>query len=77
MGVLQQKLAKKDGGEIDRSQDIARIQEFYKRYREKHRVDELQEEEMKLQESGTFSGDLQEYVSYENVIVSFLLWVLG
>lgn len=60
MSVIKQKLAKKDGREIDRSQDIARIQEFYKRYREKHRVDELQEEELKLQESGTFSGDLQE-----------------
>lgn len=60
MSVIRQKLAKKDGGEIDRSQDIVRIQEFYKRYREKHRVDELQEEEMKLQESGAFSGDLQE-----------------
>lgn len=60
MSVIKQRLAKKDGGQIDRSQDIARIQEFYKRYREKHRLDELQEEELKLQESGTFSGDLQE-----------------
>eukprot|EP01018_Ginkgo_biloba_P028898 Gb_01752 [translate_table: standard] len=60
MSVIKQKLAKRDGGGIDRSQDIARIQEFYKSYREKHRVDELQEEEMKLRESGPFSGDLGE-----------------
>ncbi|KAH9316295.1 hypothetical protein KI387_024922, partial [Taxus chinensis] len=60
MSVIKQKLAKRDGGTIDRSQDIVRIQEFYKSYREKHRVDELQEEEKKLQESGSFSGDLGE-----------------
>ncbi|RWW25423.1 hypothetical protein GW17_00010240, partial [Ensete ventricosum] len=58
----QQKLAKRDGGGIDRSQDIAYLQEFYKRYREKHKVDELREDEMKLRESGVFSGNLGEYV---------------
>ncbi|RRT53433.1 hypothetical protein B296_00049864, partial [Ensete ventricosum] len=59
---FQQKLAKRDGGGIDRSQDIAYLQEFYKRYREKHKVDELREDEMKLRESGVFSGNLGEYV---------------
>eukprot|EP00252_Welwitschia_mirabilis_P020487 TRINITY_DN5035_c0_g1_i1.p1 TRINITY_DN5035_c0_g1~~TRINITY_DN5035_c0_g1_i1.p1 ORF type:complete len:1905 (-),score=310.30 TRINITY_DN5035_c0_g1_i1:173-5887(-) len=60
MSVIKQKLAKRDGGVIDRSQDIARIHEFYKRYREKHNVDKLQEEEMRMQESGAFSGDHKE-----------------
>ncbi|KAL9270036.1 Callose synthase 9-like protein, partial [Drosera capensis] len=54
MSVIKQKLAKREGGSIDRSQDIARLQEFYKRYREKHGVDKLREEEIKLRESGVF-----------------------
>ncbi|XP_077221579.1 glucan synthase-like 10 [Tasmannia lanceolata] len=60
MSVIKQKLAKRDGGSIDRSQDIARLQEFYKQYREKNKVDELREDEMKLRESGVFSGNLGE-----------------
>lgn len=61
---FQQKLAKREGGLIDRSQDIARLQEFYKLYREKNDVDKLREEEMKLKESGAFSGNLGEYVTH-------------
>ncbi|XP_020093274.1 callose synthase 9 isoform X2 [Ananas comosus] len=60
MSVIRQKLAKREGGIIDRSQDIARLQEFYKRYREQNKVDELREDEMKLRESGVFSGNLGE-----------------
>ncbi|KAJ4724122.1 Callose synthase-like protein [Melia azedarach] len=60
MSVIKQKLAKRDGGTIDRSQDIARLQEFYRRYREKNNVDQLREEEMRLRESGLFSGNLDE-----------------
>ncbi|KAL5196220.1 Callose synthase 9 [Glycine soja] len=60
MSVIKQKLAKREAGTIDRSQDIARLQEFYKSYREKHNVDKLREEEMKLRESGAFSRDLGE-----------------
>lgn len=59
----QQKLAKREGGTIDRSQDIARLQEFYKSYRESNNVDKLQEEEMQLRESGALTGNLGEYVS--------------
>lgn len=62
MGKFQQKLSKREGGSIDRSQDISRLQEFYKLYRKKHKVDELREDEMKLRESGVFSGNLGEYV---------------
>ncbi|KAK7343239.1 hypothetical protein VNO77_11833 [Canavalia gladiata] len=60
MSVIKQKLAKREVGNIDRSQDVARLQEFYKIYREKHNVDKLREEEMKLRESGAFSRDLGE-----------------
>ncbi|KAL9265167.1 Callose synthase 9-like protein [Drosera capensis] len=60
MSVIKQKLAKREDGSIDRSQDISRLQEFYKRYREKHDVDKLREDEMKLRESGVFSGNLGE-----------------
>ncbi|GMN26653.1 hypothetical protein TIFTF001_001381 [Ficus carica] len=60
MSVIKQKLAKREGGVIDRSQDIARLQEFYKLYREKNDVDKLREEEIKLAESGAFSGNLGE-----------------
>ena len=57
---MQQKLAKREGGTIDRSQDIARLQEFYKQYREKNNVDKLREEEMQLRDTGVFSGKLGE-----------------
>lgn len=60
---FQQKLAKKEAGAIDRSQDVARLQEFYKRYREKNKIDELREEERRLRESAIYSGNLGEYVS--------------
>ncbi|CAK9328067.1 unnamed protein product [Citrullus colocynthis] len=60
MSVIKQKLAKREGGTIDRSQDITRLQEFYKLYREKNNVDKLWEGEMKFRESGAFSGNLGE-----------------
>ncbi|KAF3771703.1 Callose synthase 9, partial [Nymphaea thermarum] len=60
MSVIKQKLAKREAGVIDRTQDIARLQELYKLYREKHKIDELQEEELRLRESGAFSGNLGE-----------------
>ncbi|KAI3969712.1 hypothetical protein MKX01_020273, partial [Papaver californicum] len=64
-GVLQFKtglnsVIKREGLSIDRSHDIARLWEFYKLYRENNKVDELREDEMKLRESGAFSGNLGE-----------------
>ncbi|KAJ4839988.1 Callose synthase 10 [Turnera subulata] len=55
MSVIKQKLAKKDGGRIDRNRDIEHLWEFYQRYKRRHRVDDLQREEQKWRESGTFS----------------------
>ncbi|XP_011072986.1 callose synthase 10 [Sesamum indicum] len=62
MSVIKQKLAKKDGGRIDRNRDIERLWEFYHQYKRRHRVDDIQREEQKWRESGNFSsniGDLQ------------------
>ncbi|KAK5810497.1 hypothetical protein PVK06_025809 [Gossypium arboreum] len=60
MSVIKQKLAKREVGTIDRSQDVARLLEFYRLYRQKNNVDKLREEEMMLRESGVFSGNLGE-----------------
>ncbi|XP_027351814.1 callose synthase 10 isoform X1 [Abrus precatorius] len=60
MSVIKQKLAKKDGVRIDRNRDIENLWEFYKRYKQRYRVDDIQREEQKLQESGTFSSTLDE-----------------
>ncbi|XP_062094116.1 callose synthase 9-like [Humulus lupulus] len=57
MSVIKQKLAKKEGGVIDRNQDIALLQDFYKLYREQNDVEKLREEEFNLREIGAFSGD--------------------
>ncbi|XP_054805472.1 callose synthase 10 isoform X2 [Prosopis cineraria] len=62
MSVIKQKLAKKDGGRIDRNRDIENLWEFYQHYKRRYRVDDIQREEQRLQESGTFSsnvGDLE------------------
>ncbi|KAI3454955.1 hypothetical protein Pfo_011618 [Paulownia fortunei] len=62
MSVIKQKLAKKDGGQIDRNRDIERLWEFYHQYKRRHRVDDIQREEQKWREAGTFSaniGDLE------------------
>lgn len=60
LGVFQQKLAKREVGTIDRSQDIKRLQDFYRLYREKNNVDTLKEDEKQLRESGVFT---KEYVN--------------
>ncbi|XP_057250171.1 callose synthase 9 [Beta vulgaris subsp. vulgaris] len=59
MSVIKQKLAKREAGNIDRSLDIARLQEFYRKYRRMNNVDQLLEDEMKLRESGAFTGNLE------------------
>lgn len=58
MSVIKQKLAKKDGGRIDRNRDAQHLWDFYQRYKRMHRVDEIQREEQKMLESGTFSADM-------------------
>lgn len=62
--LLQQKIAKKDGAQIDRNRDIEHLWKFYQRYRRNNRVDDLQREEQRLRESGTFSTNFREYVFY-------------
>ncbi|XP_045803475.1 callose synthase 10 [Trifolium pratense] len=60
MSVIKQKLAKEGGVRIDRNRDIENLWEFYQRYKQQHRVDDIQREEQRLQESGTFSSTLGE-----------------
>lgn len=55
MSVIKQKLAKRDGARIDRNRDIEHLWEFYQHYKRRHRVDDIQREEQKFRESGTFS----------------------
>ncbi|XP_062116848.1 callose synthase 9-like isoform X2 [Humulus lupulus] len=55
---MSKNLQKKEGGVIDRSQDIALLHDFYKLYRERNDVEMLREEELNLRETGVFSGDL-------------------
>ncbi|XP_048605441.1 callose synthase 9 [Brassica napus] len=59
MSVVKQKLAKREVGTIDRTQDSKRLQDFYRLYREKNNVDTLKEEEMQLRESGVLTGELE------------------
>lgn len=59
--MLQQKLARRDGGQIDRNRDIEHLWEFYQRYKRRHRVDDIQREEQSFLESGTLSANLGEY----------------
>ncbi|GKA75089.1 serine-threonine/tyrosine-protein kinase catalytic domain-containing protein [Tanacetum coccineum] len=56
--VIKQKLARRDGRTIDRKLDIQHLWNFYQHYKRKHRVDEMQKEEQKMLESGTFSADM-------------------
>eukprot|EP00268_Persea_americana_P030985 TRINITY_DN3005_c1_g1_i2.p1 TRINITY_DN3005_c1_g1~~TRINITY_DN3005_c1_g1_i2.p1 ORF type:complete len:1912 (+),score=293.34 TRINITY_DN3005_c1_g1_i2:360-6095(+) len=60
MSVIKQKLAKKEGSRIDRNRDIERLWEFYQYYKRRHRVDDIQKEEERWRESGTFSTRLGE-----------------
>lgn len=56
-GILQQKLAKKDGGSIDRQNDIELLWNFYLEYKKRRRVDDMQREQEIMRVSGTFSTE--------------------
>lgn len=57
---IQQKLARRDGAQIDRNRDIERLWEFYQQYKRRNRVDDIQREEQQLRESGNFSANFGE-----------------
>lgn len=61
--IMQQKLAKKDGGPIDRNRDMEILWDFYNRFKRRHRVDDIEREEQKWRESGTYSTNIGEYVN--------------
>ncbi|RCV43392.1 hypothetical protein SETIT_9G290700v2 [Setaria italica] len=56
--VIKQKLAKKDGAAIDRQNDIQVLWNFYLDYKSRRRVDDMQREQERLRESGTFSTEM-------------------
>ncbi|BBH03870.1 glucan synthase-like 8 [Prunus dulcis] len=59
--MVEQKFAKRDGGQIDRNRDIEHPWDFYQRYKQGHKVDDIQRQEQRWRESGTFSADFGEY----------------
>nr|CAB3499926.1 unnamed protein product [Digitaria exilis] len=61
--VIKQKLAKKDGAPIDRQNDIQVLWNFYLDYKSRRRVDDMQREQERLRESGTFSTELLEMLN--------------
>lgn len=71
LGLFQQKLAKREVGTIDRSNDIIRLQEFYRLYRVKNNVDTLKEEEKQLRESGAFTDEYVALTAFSFVIRHF------
>ncbi|TVU09023.1 hypothetical protein EJB05_42462 [Eragrostis curvula] len=56
--VIKQKLAKKDGASIDRQNDIQILWNFYLAYKSRRRVDDMQREQERLRESGTYSTEM-------------------
>ncbi|XVF11615.1 hypothetical protein REPUB_Repub08aG0042500 [Reevesia pubescens] len=56
MSIIKQKLAQRDGGRIDRNRDIEHLWDFYQLYKRRHRVDDIQREEQRWRDSGTFSS---------------------
>lgn len=56
--VIKQKLAKKDGAPIDRQNDVQVLWNFYLEYKSRCRVDDMQREQERLRESGTFSTEM-------------------
>ncbi|GMY15024.1 callose synthase 10 isoform X6 [Fagus crenata] len=70
MSVIKQKLAKKGGAQIDRNRDAQLLWDFYQRYKSRYRVDDIQKEEQKWLESGTFTANLGESLEMRKVIAT-------
>lgn len=56
-GILQQKHATKDGAWIDRQNDIKVLCNYYLEFKSRHHVKDMQREQERLVESGTFSTE--------------------
>ncbi|KAL8142008.1 hypothetical protein V2J09_015040 [Rumex salicifolius] len=70
--VIKQKLAKKGGSisQIDRSNDIEHLWEFYQHYKQKHRVEDIQREEEQLRQSGVFSTNVTRLMEMRKVFAT-------
>jgi hypothetical protein len=54
---LQQKRSKKEGEKIDRSHDVRILQEFYRQFREKHHLEQLEDEDRVRRNSDSYEED--------------------
>ncbi|BFG32377.1 hypothetical protein CerSpe_186510 [Prunus speciosa] len=70
MSVIKQKLAKRDGGQIDHNRDIEHLWDFYQRYKRQHKVDDIQRQEQRWRESGTFTADFGDYLEMKKTIAT-------
>ncbi|CAO2824721.1 unnamed protein product [Amaranthus hypochondriacus] len=70
MSVIKQKLARRDGAPIDRSGDVERLWEFYRQYKQRHNVGDIQREEQKWRESGVFSTNFEQLVRMRKVFAT-------
>ncbi|GAB2230968.1 hypothetical protein Droror1_Dr00027249, partial [Drosera rotundifolia] len=64
---MQQKFAKRDGASIDQSRDIECLWQFYQLYKQRHRVDDIQEKEEKWRESGVIKANFVELMERKKV----------
>ncbi|XP_017251756.1 callose synthase 10 isoform X2 [Daucus carota subsp. sativus] len=58
VSLIKKQLAKKDGARFDRNHDAERLWDFYQKYKRRHRLDDIQREEQRYRESGTFGANL-------------------
>ncbi|KAG6506861.1 hypothetical protein ZIOFF_032193 [Zingiber officinale] len=65
MSVIKQKLAKKDGASFAREHDIEYLWDFYKRFKRHNRVDDIQKEQERWRESGTFSTEYALFLLFD------------
>ncbi|XP_021908850.1 callose synthase 10-like [Carica papaya] len=70
MSVIKQKLAKRDGAPIDRNRDIERLWDFYLAYKKRHKVDDIQQYEQRLRESGAFSANIEQILEMRKVFTT-------
>ncbi|GAB2269726.1 Callose synthase 10 [Dionaea muscipula] len=67
MSVIKQKLVKRDGAPIDRNRDIERLWQFYQLYKQRNKVDDLQQDELNWRESGVISANFSELAGMRKV----------
>ncbi|XP_024386368.1 callose synthase 9 isoform X2 [Physcomitrium patens] len=57
LSVIKQKRSKKGVERIDRSHDVSILQDFYRRYRERNHLDQLEDEDRRFKQSDSYDED--------------------